>query len=284
MAGMRPTWARTTTTSVTGGEEVVVHAAGADGPLVLLLHGGGLDHRLWDGVAGRVAGDVRVVAPDLRSHGASSTARVPYRHCDDVVRVLEDLAAPAHVVGLSMGGAAALEAAVLRPDLVASVVSVGAGATDVTFGDPWTVERRARLDVLAAAGDAAAWVDLWVDTFLVGPGRTADALDPAAVDLFRAMVTANVATHVVAGAVPPHALDDGWARLAELTVPVVGAVGELDLPDHHAFIRRAVEAVPAAELAVLPGVGHHAPLEDPDGFATFLGEHLRRVATAGGRA
>ena len=48
--------------------------AGA-GPPVVLLHGGGLDHRSWDDQVGPLSADHRVITPDARGHGGSSTRR-----------------------------------------------------------------------------------------------------------------------------------------------------------------------------------------------------------------
>jgi haloacetate dehalogenase len=51
---------------------------GGSGPPLLLLHGYPETHLMWRGIAGDLAGDLTVVAPDLRGYGGSSQpATVP---------------------------------------------------------------------------------------------------------------------------------------------------------------------------------------------------------------
>lgn len=57
----------------TNGVQLNVAIAG-DGPAVLLLHGFPHTWQLWSGIMGRLAGQYRVIAPDLRGFGASARA------------------------------------------------------------------------------------------------------------------------------------------------------------------------------------------------------------------
>lgn len=55
------------------------------GEPVVLLHGGGLDLRMWDRqLQPLVDAGYRVAHVDARGHGASSTPISPFRHCDDI--------------------------------------------------------------------------------------------------------------------------------------------------------------------------------------------------------
>lgn len=79
------------------------HDAGTGDP-VILLHGGFLDHRMWDEQIPVLESRYRVVAPDARGHGASANASRPFRHADDLAALLFHLdIGPAVIVGLSMG-------------------------------------------------------------------------------------------------------------------------------------------------------------------------------------
>jgi len=92
-----------------------------DGPLVLLLHGGGQTRHAWTRTATRLAGEgYHVVTYDARGHGDSDWSpdgdyALP-RHGRDLLAVLRALGEPAGLVGASMGGTSSLIAASDEPE------------------------------------------------------------------------------------------------------------------------------------------------------------------------
>lgn len=86
-----------------------------------------------------------VVRYDARSHGRSATAHHDHHPADDVVTVLDALGIDrAVLVGSSMGGATAVEAALEHPDRVSGLVLIGAGVMPMEFHDPFTLAQKAR--------------------------------------------------------------------------------------------------------------------------------------------
>ena len=77
-----------------------VYCAGAAGPVLLLLHGGGYSGLTWALMVRRLASACRVVAPDLRGHGLTRTS-------EDADLSAETLAADATAVWLALHGAEA---------------------------------------------------------------------------------------------------------------------------------------------------------------------------------
>src|ERR1051326_2387630 len=59
------------------------------GPVVVLVTGSNLDRRMWAREAGWLASNHTVVRYDLRAHGASDTATMPFRHIDDLFTLLD---------------------------------------------------------------------------------------------------------------------------------------------------------------------------------------------------
>ena len=122
-----------------------------NGAPLLLLHGLGGSHDDWRLQITEFAAKYRVIVPDLRGFGASER-REPFtiqRHARDVMALLSALTIEStHVVGLSMGGAVAIELALRAPRVVTSLVLVNT-APGFTLTN-WQRRRMAWLRVLLA--------------------------------------------------------------------------------------------------------------------------------------
>jgi pimeloyl-ACP methyl ester carboxylesterase len=115
---------------VAGGD---LHALswGDDGPLLIAVHGITASAVSIQPLADRLAGDFRIVAPDLRGRGGSAALPGPYgmkAHAGDIVAILDHLGeARAVVLGESMGGYVAVQLAVSYPERVDRLVLVDGG-------------------------------------------------------------------------------------------------------------------------------------------------------------
>lgn len=188
-------------------------------PPVVLLHAGVADRRQWDTVGphlGRTA-----IAYDRRGYGQAPPLPAGHHHLEDLHVLLEALNEPAWLVGNSMGGALALDAALEMPGLVAGLVLVGSAVSGLTElpGYEGTPEATAAEEALAAAEgtdrQAAAEVHYWLDGPLAPEGRVGGAVRDLALDMARGV-----------SADEPDSGTRAWDRLAEIRVPVVVAVGE----------------------------------------------------------
>jgi pimeloyl-ACP methyl ester carboxylesterase len=97
---------------------------------VLLLHGAYMTTGDFGPLLDGLVRDRRVVVPDLQGHGRTGDADRPITYdglADDSAALLAHLGIPAaHVVGFSMGGAAALRLAMRHPDVARSVTAISA--------------------------------------------------------------------------------------------------------------------------------------------------------------
>jgi pimeloyl-ACP methyl ester carboxylesterase len=227
---------------------------GAGAPLIL-LHGHALDRRVWAPCVEALAREHRVVACDLRGYGQSPPPREgePYRHADDVLGLAAALGLERPtVMGLSMGGGVALDAALLAPGALSGLVLVGS----LLPGRPLAPEvigpmRAARRDARerGVAAGRAAWL--------------AQPLFDGAAPEAAAMVEDYSGWHWQ-HADPDEPLRPPAAeRLGDVTLPALVLVGERDVPDFRAISSELAERIPDAELLVLPGAGHLAPLDAP---------------------
>jgi pimeloyl-ACP methyl ester carboxylesterase len=156
-----------------GGPSIHTVDWGGPGPPAVLLHGGSLTARTWDYVALALRSDFRLVAPDMRGHGASDWVD-DYSiegYTTDLLAVVDGLGIErARVVGMSLGGIVACEFALRHPDRTASLAMV-----DVTARPVFAATARMRSFMAEFTG--AATVDEVVDMALaIGPRSDPDRL------------------------------------------------------------------------------------------------------------
>ena len=135
------------------GAQLAYEVAG-DGPAVVLIHGFGLDMRMWDPQVRALAAGFRVVRYDCRGFGASGPLdpAVPYTHAGNLVALLDHLdIGEAVLAGLSFGGRVALQAALAAPDRVRGLALLDA----VLDGVPWDPESARALDEVTRRVQAA---------------------------------------------------------------------------------------------------------------------------------
>ena len=244
------------------------------GATVVLLHAGVADRRMWEPQWAALTSRYDVVRVDLRGFGGSVSRPAGDRlaHHDDVAETLARLGVErAHLVGCSLGAGVAVDVALARPQLVASLLLVTPGGSLIPEMTPELRrfvdaenEALGRDDLEAAV---AANLDWWVD----GPHRDAGEERSAIRALVAVMqrrafeITADW-DEVEEVELDPPALD----RLGELDVPTLVLTGGLDLD----AISRAAEAVatgiPNARHEAWPDAAHLPSLERPDDFATLL--------------
>ena len=122
-------------------------------PLVLLVHGGRDHARSWDRIASAFRDDYHVIALDLRGHGDSEwSVGGAYSLPDntlDLVRVIERVGGPAHVIAHSYGGGVTLLAAGSYPEHFASLAVIegthSLNPRDVEMGPGWVQQWGDRL-------------------------------------------------------------------------------------------------------------------------------------------
>jgi pimeloyl-ACP methyl ester carboxylesterase len=242
------------------GGSLYCEIAGA-GPTVVLIHGFTLDTRMWDDQFLPLAQHCQVVRYDLRGFGRSSLPGAePYSHVEDLRLLLDRLHIEhAYLVGLSKGGAVALDFALTYPQRTPALVLVDA----VLRGHAWSAEGSARDNLVwleAQAGGIAAAKRSWLEHPLFAPAQR------------NPLVAAHLA-QIVADYSGWHFLRDdpeqapkppAAQRLRELTMPLLAIVGEHDIPDFLAATDAICRGAPHAQKLVIPGAGHMANMEAPE--------------------
>ncbi len=140
--------------------ELAVHRSG-DGPPLVALHDLGQTGESMIDALDVLADEFRIVAPDLRGHGASPTPHGPWSIDDfasDVARLVAAEGGGAILVGIGLGAAAGLAIALGHPGLVKGLVVSGIGprGEDADGQDRWARAARALRERRGAEGAALA--------------------------------------------------------------------------------------------------------------------------------
>jgi len=238
------------------------------GRTVVLLHGVGLDHTMWEPVATRLAGDFEVITPDLPGHGGRPPAPAGVTLADLADGVVAQIPPGSHLVGFSLGALVAQHLARHRPELVATLTSV----SSVCRRTP--EERAAVLGRLRAAevdfpASAAAAVSRWYD---------GTAVDPEWVRRTEATLLANdVGDFLRCYRVFASGDAEIGPELGRIAVPALAVTGEHDQGSTPEMAHRLADAIPRCRAVVVPDARHMLPVERPgelvDCLTTFIGEY-----------
>src|SRR5262245_52378225 len=106
------------------------------GNVVVLLHGGQMDRRMWDGQFDLFARRHRVIRYDIRGFGQSETPTAPYSDAADLGALLKHLEVRhATLVGLSLGAAVAVDFTLTHSNVSDALVLVCPGLGGFHFTD-----------------------------------------------------------------------------------------------------------------------------------------------------
>ncbi|WP_136658322.1 alpha/beta hydrolase [Nitratireductor sp. XY-223] len=247
---------------------------------VVALHSSASTGQQWNSLADQLAGRFDVSAPNLPGYGG--TARLGCASSSGVAPVAEPIidhmagyGTAVHLVGHSHGAGVALKIALTRPELVKSLtIYEPATFHFLRTGDP---EDRARFRDIATVRAAVArgvadntpdagmrtFIDFWngsgsFDRFGENTRRKFAAMAPVILSDFA------------------HGLAERWQLhdLRRIHCPTLVLMG-MDSPAvaQHVAMRIA-ETVDHARLAMLPGLGHMAPVFEPEWVNPRIFEHV----------
>ena len=254
-----------------------VDLAGRDegeGPPIVLLHGVGGNHTVWNAVLPGLARDHRVIAPDLRGHGRSpGPPESQYTFLElerDVARLLDQKGVGnAHMVGFSGGALLALRWALDLPERTRSLVMVSGAA----YADAHT------------RGIAKRWSETYIkegaDPFalrmlkdLYYPDWIEAHLDFA--DELREQVKHQDFTPAVRWARAMMTFDER-SRIASLRAPtlIVQAMDDAVVDASHGRILR--QSISGSQIRILAETGHIVPIERPRETVEAVSAFVREV-------
>ncbi|MDB5597308.1 MAG: hydrolase [Hyphomicrobiales bacterium] len=249
----------------------MAYATQGGGRSIILLHPVGLRGAFWSPVMDELQSEFRLIAPDLRGHGASDASLEPFDlddFADDVADLVRSVGqAPAVVVGCSMGGMVAQALAVRHPELLSGVVIANTGHRRNDQGRA-TMEQRARDAEKGMPGVLSTTLSRWFDADI-------QLTRPELVVLARDWLLAN---DPIVHAWSWRAIRglDYADQLAGLKLPALAIAGLHDQSTPVASMKEMAGALPDCGYVEMD-TGHLSPLEQPKAFASHLRDFVNKI-------
>ncbi|HEY9357585.1 MAG TPA: alpha/beta fold hydrolase [Arthrobacter sp.] len=237
---------------------------------IALIHGVGLDGSMWGPLREFLEPEFDVQIIELLGHG-SRTKAVPdgVTLTELAADVADRLSPGTHVVGFSLGALVAQHLARFRPDLVASLVSVGSVCSR-TSEEHGSVMARLAMAEADFAASAEASIRRWYPAGTPVPASVVE-------DTRKVLLRNNQRSFLAAYRVFATADAEIAPELPRITVPSHAVTGELDPGSTPEMSARLAAAIPGCTYSVISGARHMMPVERPQELANtltaFIKEH-----------
>ncbi|WP_431896861.1 alpha/beta fold hydrolase [Nonomuraea sp. bgisy101] len=261
------------------------------GPAVILIHAGIADRRMWDHQFAALAASHRVIRYDWRGYGLSQDPGQDLCHHEDLLALMDGLGVErAALVGCSMGGAYAVEAALAAPGRVSALALIASGLAGHVWPQDMLAQARERVHSAVPAerlaryrqggadveeGDARAMARAQVLWQVAGPERGREDLSRQVWERAVTMCEGVFERLWRGPALPERLLDPPAAgRLGKVRAPTLVINGLADVPGIQQVSDLLAAGIEGARRVDLPATGHLPPLERPERVTALLTEWL----------
>jgi 3-oxoadipate enol-lactonase len=246
------------------GTQLSYQVAG-DGPALVLMHAGIADNRMWDDQWDEFSQHFRTIRYDVRGFGKSANPDGPFGHDEDLHALLQHLGVEqASFVAVSMAGHIALNYILGHPSKANALVLVASGVGAVPPSADLVRAWKA-VEEAVVAGDMARVNEIEMQIWVDGPSRTPDQVDPRVRQRVSEMNANNLRMEnerAEEREADPSVKD----RLAEIAIPTLVIVGDLDQPHVIESADLFVRDISGARKVVMPGTAHLPSMEQPAVF------------------
>ncbi|MDQ6898395.1 MAG: alpha/beta hydrolase [Candidatus Dormibacteraeota bacterium] len=260
-----------------GGLRIAYRRAG-QGPTIVFLHGFFGDSRVWRPQLDGLADEFDVVAWDAPGCGRSSDPPDSYRmpdYADCLAGFIRELGLERpHLVGLSFGGALALELYRRHPMVPRTLVLAAAYAGWAGSLSRDVVEQRLEQSLRDLELPVDQVVAKWI------PGFLTDSAPPGVVEEVAAIISDfnPAGMSVIIRALAEADLRDGLAHIAVTTLLLYG---DKDVRAPLTVAESLHGQIPTSRLVVIPGVGHLSNVEAAPRFNAEVRRFLQCLNAVG---
>lgn len=242
-----------------------------EGHPLVLLHGGGVDNRMWDDQFKLFAQHHQVIRYDLRGSGKSGIPQKRWSHVEDLHSLLRFLQVDkVYVLGLSRGGWISADFTLAYPEMVDALIlaSSNLDGPPAAYASP------------GARAAAREDISLAVDVFMENPYLIPHKEYRAARQRMREMLADNVmvSLFIYRNIHLQRPERPATQRISAIRVPTLIIAGGQDHPEALANYNKEAALIPGAKKVVIPGAAHYVPMEKPAEFNRIVLDFLSKLS------
>ena len=241
-------------------------------PMIIFIHGFPLNKSMWNKQLNALKDDYRVIAYDIRGHGATETGNIDFSidlFVSDLLSFMDALKIEKTMIcGLSMGGYIALNAIENHPDRFTALIL---SDTNCTADTPEAKEKRMKTIINIKENGVEKLAEDLLPNLFASESFKSNTEEIAAV---REMI---VTTSIPSLNKSLHALanrKETCSKLSKIKVPTLILVGEEDkiTPTEAAIAMH--EKIKDSELSIINHAGHLSNMENENEYNSQLEKFL----------
>ena len=241
-----------------------------EGHLLVLIHGGYMDRRMWDDQFLLFAEHYKVIRYDVRGFGKSELPQIPYADRQDLHNLLTFLGVKkTYLLGLSLGGVIALDFTLEYPNMVDALLLVGSpvgGYPNELMFTAEQIQKQIQLwgPFMAAARERNK--PAMVDVLMNNPTLVPAPVYPSARQRVREQLSEYSFAWVLDSVAQQELTPPAYGRLAEISVPTLVIVGAEDDAQLHKSADKLEQDIAGIQRVTIPETHHMPNMEKPDEF------------------
>lgn len=249
-----------------------------DGHPLVLIHGGFMDRRMWDDQFRAFAEYYRVIRYDVRGFGKSELPQMPYTDRQDLYDLLNSLGVEkTYLLGLSLGGAIAIDFTLEHPDMVEALTLVGSPVpgfpVELLYTEEQLEQQRSRWAPLDKAIQERN-VPAMVEALMQDPTLVPSPNYPVA----RQRVRNNLSGYSFVWVLDPAPRLDldppAYGRLAEIHVPTLIVLGSEDDSRLFKDADKLEQDIAGSRRITIAETRHMPNIEKPEEFNAIVLDFL----------
>jgi 3-oxoadipate enol-lactonase len=259
------------------GKAMVYYESKGSGMPLILIHGGGMDRRMWDGQFDEFSMKYRVIRYDIRNHGRTTAESGKFFFHEELKALMDSLnIKKAVIMGLSMGGSIAIDFTITNPQRVIALITVSSIISGFEIKDKEVVENDAEMRKASTGGSFNTVVELVLRSWVDGPYRSPAQVNAEVRNKAKELISSTYSKWnplVVAEDINPPASK----RLKEIKVPTLAIVANLDMPSINKIADLITKDATDSRKIMVMGSAHLINMEKREEFNAVVLNFLSKL-------